>query len=197
MNKKRGRPPKYDATQALEGALQVFWRKGLTATSLDDLAESMQMNRPSIYNAFGDKVSIYRKAFTQFSNQLGEELDTILGDSYTLKEAMLRFYEQALITYLDKGESLGCFVTCTAPVESLAHPEIRSDLATLITQVDSRIECRLERAKKSGDWSSSRDAQATAKLFHATLQSLAIRARSGEARDSLVDFYSSAVELLC
>ncbi|MFA0812862.1 TetR/AcrR family transcriptional regulator [Microbulbifer epialgicus] len=197
MSKRRGRPPKYDAAEALKGALQVFWRKGLTATSLDDLAESMEMNRPSIYNAFGDKVSIYRKAFTQFANQLGDELDTILDESCTLKEAMSRFYERALTTYLDNEELLGCFVTCTAPVESVAHPEIRRDLATLIAEIDSRLKCRLERAQENGDWPSSRDTKTTAKLLHATLQSLAIRARSGEDRESLVDFYSSTVELLC
>ncbi|WP_020415095.1 TetR/AcrR family transcriptional regulator [Microbulbifer variabilis] len=197
MKKRRGRPPKYDATEALEGALQVFWRKGLTATSLDDLAESMKMNRPSIYAAFGDKVSIYRKAFAQFANQLGKELDAILNDGAPLQDAMLRFYGQALEAYLLKDESLGCFATCTAPVESLAHPDVQDDLKILIARIDSQLERRLLRAQEDGDWPIDRDVQPTAKLLHAALQSLAIRARGGEARETLVDFYYATVKMLC
>jgi len=66
MIKKRGRPQKYNSDEALDKAILVFWSKGFTATSLDDLANAMNMNRPSIYNAFGDKESVYRQAFSRF-----------------------------------------------------------------------------------------------------------------------------------
>ena len=78
MVAKRGRPPKYDPDEALDNAIRVFWAKGLTAASLDDLSDAMNMNRPSIYNAFGDKKSIYRKAMARFVDQLGEQLEKIL-----------------------------------------------------------------------------------------------------------------------
>ena len=35
--KRRGRPPAYDAEQALARALDAFWTSGFEATSLDDL----------------------------------------------------------------------------------------------------------------------------------------------------------------
>ena len=51
-------------------AIGVFWAKGLSGTSLDDLASAMKMNRPSIYNAFGNKEEIYRRALARFCGQL-------------------------------------------------------------------------------------------------------------------------------
>ena len=55
----RGRPRAYDPTTALTGARDAFWRHGYSATSLDVLSDATDMNRPSMYAAFGDKRSLY------------------------------------------------------------------------------------------------------------------------------------------
>jgi TetR/AcrR family transcriptional repressor of nem operon len=40
-------------------ALNVFWKKGYNATSMQDLVNAMQINRSSLYNSFGDKHSLF------------------------------------------------------------------------------------------------------------------------------------------
>jgi len=195
--KKRGRPLKYDHDEALDSAIQVFWSKGLTATSLDDLADAMKMNRPSIYNAFGNKISIYRKAFARFVAQLGEQLDKDLFGEPDLNKAMKQFYSGALDTYFRGVPPLGCFVTCTAIVEAATCAEIRKDLDLVISKIDTVIESRLLAAQQEGLWSKDSDAKNVAKLLHATLQSLAVRARSGESRASLKKMYLGVVDMVC
>ena len=195
--KKRGRPPKYNPDDALDSAMQVFWSKGLTATSLDDLADAMNMNRPSIYNAFGDKEAIYRKAFARFVDHLGGQLDRTLFSEPDLDKALKQFYSSALDTYFSNATPLGCFVTCTATVEAATYPEIRKDLDTVIKRIDEVLEKRLIQAQQAGFLPKGRDPKDLAKLLHATLQSLAVRARSGESKASLKRMYSSAVDLLC
>ena len=51
--KRRGRPRAYEPELALARALDVFWKDGFAATSLDDLSAATGMNRPSLYGAFG------------------------------------------------------------------------------------------------------------------------------------------------
>ncbi|HVR63824.1 MAG TPA: TetR family transcriptional regulator, partial [Polyangia bacterium] len=51
---RRGRPRLYDPDVALSRAIDVFWQLGYSGTSLDDLCAAMEMNRPSLYAAFGD-----------------------------------------------------------------------------------------------------------------------------------------------
>ena len=58
--KRRGRPRGYEPEVALARALDVFWKDGFAATSLDDLSAATGMNRPSLYGAFGDKREIGR-----------------------------------------------------------------------------------------------------------------------------------------
>jgi AcrR family transcriptional regulator len=196
MVAKRGRPPKYDPDEALDNAIRVFWAKGLTAASLDDLSDAMNMNRPSIYNAFGDKESIYRKAMARFVDQLGEQLESILFSEPSLNKAMKLFYSSALDMYFSGDEPLGCFVTCTATVEAARYPEIKKDLKLVIDRVDSAIERRLLKAQEEGHWPQDKEPKNVAKLLHATLQSVAVRARSGEPRASLNRMCSSTVDML-
>jgi AcrR family transcriptional regulator len=195
MVAKRGRPPKYDPDEALDNAIRVFWAKGLTAASLDDLSDAMNMNRPSIYNAFGDKESIYRKAMARFVDQLGEQLESILFSEPNLNKAMKLFYSSALDMYFSGDEPLGCFVTCTATVEAARYPEIKKDLKLVIDRVDSAIERRLLKAQEEGHWPQDKEPKNVAKLLHATLQSVAVRARSGEPRASLNRMCSSTVDM--
>src|SRR5260221_6046735 len=73
-----GRPRAFDIAEALEQALRVFWKKGYLGTSLSDLTGAMGINRPSLYAAFGNKQSIFRKALDLYSKgpsaYLGEAL---------------------------------------------------------------------------------------------------------------------------
>src|SRR5918993_4135780 len=64
--RKRGRPRAYEPDVALTRAMEVFWRDGFAATSLDTISAATGMNRPSLYAAFGDKRDIYVKAYERY-----------------------------------------------------------------------------------------------------------------------------------
>src|SRR6266481_5755440 len=63
-----GRPRAFDVDQALEAALKVFWAKGYEGASLPDLTRAMGINRPSLYAAFGNKQSLFKKALQRYIN---------------------------------------------------------------------------------------------------------------------------------
>lgn len=197
MIKKRGRPRQFDEHNVVEAAMRLFWSKGLTATSLDDLSAATGLTRPSLYNAFGNKESIYQYAFDRFVEWISREVEHELFVEPNLRAALTRFYANALSIYCDSPEPLGCFVTCTAPVESVAHPEIQADLRRVISKIDAALEKRLAAAQEEGCWSASKDPKMVAKLLHATLQSMAVRARAGEPRQSLEQLSAFTVDLHC
>src|ERR1700740_396023 len=61
-----GRPRALDADEALDRALEVFWRQGYEGTSLSDLTAAMGINRPSLYAAFGNKEQLFRRALNRY-----------------------------------------------------------------------------------------------------------------------------------
>ena len=53
-------------SSALEAALNCFWQRGYEATSVRDLAASMGLSAPSLYNAFGDKQALFARALERY-----------------------------------------------------------------------------------------------------------------------------------
>jgi TetR/AcrR family transcriptional repressor of nem operon len=53
--------------------MNCFWTRGFEQTSVRDLAEQMGITGASLYNAFGDKRSLYRQAFADYLEQTVHE----------------------------------------------------------------------------------------------------------------------------
>jgi TetR/AcrR family transcriptional repressor of nem operon len=60
------RPREFDEIAVLEAAVDCFWKRGYEATSIRDLAASTGLSAPSLYNAFGDKRTLYAKALERY-----------------------------------------------------------------------------------------------------------------------------------
>ncbi|MEP4485616.1 MAG: TetR/AcrR family transcriptional regulator [Halioglobus sp.] len=181
----RGRPRKFDEELALTGAMTLFWEKGLAATSLDDLAIAMRMNRPSIYNAFGNKEAIYRRSLEHYRTQLEQSMLGMFQSGKSLQAGLYAFFDQAIEVYFGNNPPLGCLAICTAPSAAVSHPEVGKDLKALIALLDTRFAERLLKAKDEGDLPAKAQPKLAAQMLQATLQSIAVRARSGESKASL------------
>ena len=86
--RRRGRPREFDPEEVLARALDVFLERGYSASSLDDLAGAMGMNRPSLYNAFGNKESLYRHVFARFTAMMNAEVDAVFAAHEDLRGAL-------------------------------------------------------------------------------------------------------------
>lgn len=189
---RRGRPRKYDPDTALAAATAVFHSRGYSAASLDDLAEEMNMTRPSLYNAFGDKASLYQHTLRRFMELMRQSAERELWRHDNLERALAAFYNAALDAYLADDERRGCFVFCTAPAEAANNPEVADAMAFTIGEIDAALSKRFIQAHDAGELSADADPAAAAQMAQAVLHSLALRARSGESRTALRRFVRSA-----
>jgi AcrR family transcriptional regulator len=192
----RGRPREYDRQAALRSAMGVFSVKGFTAASLDDLASATGMNRPSIYNAFGNKESLYREALNHFIAGMREEVGRLVVAEPDLEKALLALYRGALEEYFAERPARGCFAFCTAPVEAIMHPEIRRDMKSLMTELDDILEAKFAAAQAAGNYPADADIRAAARVAQGVLHSLALRARGGEAKEPLLRMAEHAAATL-
>ncbi len=87
-----GRPRAFDMDQALDRALDVFWRKGYEGATMCDLTAAMGINPPSLYAAFGNKEGLFRKALDRYAAMHDVPLARGAGraDGAGLAEALLR-----------------------------------------------------------------------------------------------------------
>src|SRR5258706_13378598 len=82
-DKPRGRPRSFDRDEALERAMQVFWKQGYEATSIQDLTRAMGINPPSLYAAFGDKERLFMEAVGRYERECGPAVACLLDEAPT------------------------------------------------------------------------------------------------------------------
>lgn len=63
----RGRPREFDRTEALNQAMKIFWQKGYTATSMNDLYEAMGIKSPACMQRSAAKKS-YTKRYCSITS---------------------------------------------------------------------------------------------------------------------------------
>src|ERR1700716_911622 len=125
--RRRGRPRAYDPAVAMRQARDTFWRAGYAATSLDDLAAAMRMNRPSMYAAFGDKRALYLNAVSEYAQTSRVWLAGALARPWSLRDGLRAVYRYARDYYLaGDGSPRGCFLLGTAVTEANRDPQARA-----------------------------------------------------------------------
>ncbi|AWZ02560.1 HTH-type transcriptional repressor ComR [Rhodobiaceae bacterium] len=180
----RGRPRKFDKDAVLQLIVKVFWAKGYSGTSLDDLATATRLSRPSLYAAYGNKLSMYLATLEVFGHRMATEAGGALATGPDLRTGLLNFYDAALDIYLGKDEEMaqGCLVFTTAVTEATNEPEIKAMVQAQLAGMDQAVKALI--ADRAPGIAPSAIA-AAAELATGTLLNLATRARAGTPRERL------------
>lgn len=180
-------------------ARETFWRAGYAGTSLDDLSAAMEMSRPSIYAAFGDKRALYRRAVTDYAATSRDWLQSALARPRPLRESLGAVYRYARDFYLDADDDhgpRGCFLLTTALTEAGADTEVRAVIETTMASFTETFVNRFERARRAGELS-PQTPDALAVLATATLNALSVRARSGADGAELDALIAATLAVIC
>ena len=68
------RPLAFDPNEKLHQAMMLFWQRGYEATSMQDLVDTLGINRFSIYNTFGDKQALFILAIERYEKKVFNRL---------------------------------------------------------------------------------------------------------------------------
>ena len=189
----RGRPRSFDRTAALEAATRVFWQKGFSTTSMNDLCEAMGIGSPSLYAAFGSKEQLYAEAIRHYRDMGVPQLSDALESAPTAKlgiEAFLRFSARSLAC---PERPSGCMVV----LSSVASEGI-TGLADMILEERQKslrmVMARLQRGIKEGDLSRKTKVEALARFFVTVQQGMSIQARDGASSTELEAVATTAMQ---
>ena len=190
--KPRGRPRSFDREQALEQAMEVFWRKGFDATSIQDLTDAMGINPPSLYAAFGDKEKLYLEAVEYYRVQRGQHVREVLDSEPTARAAVERALREVVTEFCRRDAPAGCLLTMSTGCSSVSLG-VQQILAKKRSMARDRIAERIERGIREGDVPASTDALALAEFVTTVFAGMAMHARDGASRKSLLATVDNAM----
>lgn len=82
--------------KVLAGALECFYSKGYDAATIDDIVKQSGVSKGSIYKLFKSKEEIYIQVIERNTNDLMDEIRTILGNHSTAQEKITSLFTEYL-----------------------------------------------------------------------------------------------------
>jgi len=172
------RPRAFDESEVLDAATECFWRHGLAATSVRDLAAGMGINGPSLYNTFGDKRTLFARALERYAARSMRERIRILEAQHPPKAAIQTFFRDLIQRSVADPDRRSCFIVNSALEVAPHDAELRPVIAAYLGELEGFFRRCLERAQASGAIPANVEPDDTARLFLRLLIGLRVVART-------------------
>ena len=134
----------FDEDELINKVLEVFWQKGWQSTAMKDLSEAAQVQRGSLYHAYGDKEQLFLLAFTRYSKQVLDEAIQVLENGNDVSQILMNFFDAAISNMLSDGKNLGCFTTQTMIETEYLSETVRSAVQDFMQALEKTLEEALQ-----------------------------------------------------
>lgn len=108
--------------------MQAFWAKGFEATSLADLMEATGLHKGSLYQAFGDKHTLFIQALKRYLEEMRRRKNKVLTEAQTPLDG-IRAVTHAMLDIADADCACprGC-MAINALVELAPHDAVVKEI---------------------------------------------------------------------
>jgi TetR/AcrR family transcriptional regulator, transcriptional repressor for nem operon len=179
------RPREFDERAVLAAAMQQFWRYGYEATSVRDLADSMGITGASLYNAFGDKRTLYRRALEQYLDQTFHERIGRFEKNLSPREALEAFFGEIVERSCNDKLRRGCMLVNSALEVAPDDPGFQRMVSKVLVQVEAFFFRCASVGQRDGTIGSSQPAKDIARLLLGVLLGIRVLARTRPDRSLL------------
>ena len=135
----------FDEGEMLAGALEVFWRKGMRATTMADLAEATGVQRGSLYNAYGGKEDIFLLAFDGYvARFLASAAEALAAPDP--RDGLKALFAFTIASMTNGTPARGCLSTRTATEAALDDPRVQGRLRGMLDELHRIVAAALSAA---------------------------------------------------
>jgi TetR/AcrR family transcriptional repressor of nem operon len=166
----------FDPDDKIDEAVDLFWRRGCDAVSIQDIVDTLGLNRGSLYTTYGDKEQLWLRALGRYCELRSARLAELTADPAVPVLPRIR----ALMTELTQpveGLPRGCLLV-NAITERTADGATRDLALRQIGHVEDTLRLALDRARDAGEIPATASPGQLARFLVVMLQGLHVYDRA-------------------
>jgi len=186
------RPRSFEEDAVLDQAVQLFWERGYEGTSLADLEAHLGLGRQSLYNAFGDKQTLFLKALERYQRGVVEKRFGHLTAPGAGLDAIRAFFKASVESLTAPGPRRACLIANTILERGSQDADALLRCNHARAELERGFRRTLAQAKAREELPEGLDVEATATLLVIQSYGLNVLAKTGATAEEL----QAAVEVL-
>ncbi|MCB1170020.1 MAG: TetR/AcrR family transcriptional regulator [Leptospiraceae bacterium] len=189
------RVKEFDKEEVLRKAMELFWKQGYHATSMQDLVDHLGINRASLYDTFGGKKALFDLALQNYRNVYFSAMEQTL-ENYPVREALQKMFAGAVEAASQDKHRKGCFVVNSTTELAASDEDIREAVDQNKQQFETLLARHIRIAQKEGRIESKKNPAQLAALIFAFYNGFQVLARIKPDKKELQNLVRTAISIL-
>ena len=186
----------FDKNEVLTKAMNLFWKQGYSATSVQDLVSYLGINRASLYDTFGGKNQLFKKSFELYRKINLEGVMHFFETRPNVKIGFSELFHTAIQEDVLDTDNKGCFVVNTT-TELIPNDE---SLLIILEKNKQDFEMvfynYLKKGQESGQLNTTHDLRSLATLFYTIYNGIRVVSKTRPNKKESFDAINVALLLL-
>ncbi len=186
----------FDENEVLTKAMNLFWKQGYSATSVQDLVNHLGINRASLYDTFGGKDQLFKKSFKLYRKTNLEGVIRFFENRPNVKIGFSELFDIAIREDVLDKDNKGCFVVNTTT------ELIPNDESLLIILEKNKRDFEkvfynyLKKGQERGQLNTTQDLKSLATLFYTLYNGIRVVSKTRPNKKESSDSINLALSLL-
>lgn len=180
-----GRPRTFSRADAIDRAMNLFWRKGYLPVTTRDLATAMNVQRSSFYNTFRTREAVFLEALERYANRAPDAVLDSIGLDDDVMPVVIAMMRELCRVRAEDEDGKGCLV-CNSVAELVGVDQnLGAVLADAVEQQTALMARLFRQATNRGEIRLRSNVDGTARSFVAFLLGLNVASKSIRSEQQL------------
>jgi len=179
-----GRTRTFDVDEALDVALEMFWKKGYDGAPIQALCEAMGVRPGSAYAAFGSKRDLFAAAARRYIETVSAEAIERINGAPSGLQGLRAYFDHLVDAMVDGKRQWGCLITNSLVEFADRDPELSRMFQLHLARLETSFAAALARARADGELRPGAGPESASMLL-AVVQGMNVMAKGKPGRRTL------------
>jgi TetR/AcrR family transcriptional repressor of nem operon len=182
----------FDREEILTKAMEVFWRQGYEATSVQDLILATGLKPGSIYDTFGDKHGLFMAVIQHYRQTvISRTLDLLLAPG-SAREAIQNYFVVMLERFARADHQFGCLMSNSTTELIVRDQGLAGVVSEHLQTIEETFQKVLERGVQQGEFSPDQDLTTLARFLTTCVVGLSVVSKTPQA----ASYFPASIEVI-